>query len=190
MEREIEATFVNINKDEVRGRLKGAHFVLVAPEYLMKRKTFDFSKIAPGENKWGRVRQEANKTTMTIKHVKGGGINDTYELEIIVDDFDKATEMFEQCGAPVKAFQENYREVWRRDGVDVTIDTWPGLEPFVEIEAKDEEVVASVSSELGFVFTTAIFGSIDVVYEKVAGIPSEAIIRLPEITFAHPPKTK
>jgi adenylate cyclase class IV len=114
MEKEIEATFVNVNKEQMRDRLKGSGFKLEVPEYLMKRKTFDFSKIAPGENKWGRVRQEANETTMTVKHIRGTGINDTYELEMNVDSFDKAAEMFEQCGISVKAYQENYREVWEK----------------------------------------------------------------------------
>jgi len=55
------------------------------------------------------------------------------------------------------------REVWKRDGVEATIDTWPGLNPFVEVEAETEEVVQKVSEELGFDFKEAVFGSIDLV---------------------------
>jgi adenylate cyclase class 2 len=80
------------------------------------------------------------------------------------------------------------REVWERNGVEVTIDTWPGLSPFIEIEGMDESVVRSVSEELGFNFDTAVFGSIDLVYEKEIGIPAKTIISLPEITFVNPPK--
>jgi len=78
--------------------------------------------------------------------------------------------------------------VWERDGAEVTIDTWPGLNPFVEVEAETEELVRKVSGELGFDFTKAGFGSIDIVYEKELGIPANIIIKLPEITFANPPK--
>jgi adenylate cyclase class 2 len=190
MEKEIEATFLDVDKNQIRGRLLAAHFKLVTPEYLMRRKTFDFSQIAPGENKWGRVRQEANQITMTIKHVKGSGINDTYELELVVDDFNNACEMFQQCGAPAKSFQENYRELWEREGVEVTMDTWPGLNPFVEVEGGSEEIVRAISQELGFDFSTAIFGSIDLIYEKITGIPASTIIQLPEITFEKPPRRK
>ena len=188
MKNEIEATFLSIDKDVMRDKLKSAGFKLKTPEYLMRRKTFDFSRIAPGRNKWGRVRQEADKVTMTVKEIRGSGINDTYEVELIVNDFETAAAFFEACGIPAKAYQENMREVWVRNGVEVTIDTWPGLNPFVEIEGENEKVVREISEELGFDFEKAVFGSIDIVYEKELGIPAQTITRLPEITFANPPK--
>jgi len=188
MKNEIEATFLSVNKDSTRSKLKETGFELKTPEYLMRRKTFDFSRIAPGQNKWGRVRQESDKVTMTVKEIRGTGIGDTYEVEIIVNDFDAACTFFEACGIPVKAFQENMREVWVRGGVEVTIDTWPGLNPFVEIEGANEKIVQKISNELGFGFEKAVFGSIDLVYEKELGIPAEMIVRLPEITFSNPPK--
>lgn len=188
MKKEIEAIFLSVNKDDVRKLLKKTGFELKTPEYLMRRKTFDFSRIAPGRNKWGRVRQEVDKVTMTVKEIRGSGINDTYEVELTVNDFDTATAFFEACGIPAKAFQENTREVWSRNGIEVTIDTWPGLNPFIEIESTDEKTVREVSKELGFDFEKAVFGSIDVVYEKELGIPADVITRLPEITFANPPK--
>lgn len=188
MKKEIEATFLSVDKDSIRAKLKKAGFELKAPEYLMRRKTFDFSRVAPGRNKWGRVRQESDKVTMTVKEVRGSGINDTYEVELIVNDFGTAASFFEACGIPAKAFQENMREVWVRNGVEVTIDTWPGLNPFVEIEGANEKIVRETSNELDFDFEKAVFGSIDLVYEKELGIPAETIIRLPEITFSNPPK--
>lgn len=188
MKNEIEATFLSVNKDSVRIKLKEAGFKLKIPEYMMRRKTFDFSLLAPGRNKWGRVRQESDKVTMTVKEIRGSGINDTYETEIIVNDFDGASALFEACGFPAKAFQENMREVWTREEIEATIDTWPGLEPFVEIEGANEDIVKKVSDELDFDFNKAVFGSIDLVYEKELGIPAKTIIKLPEITFANPPK--
>ncbi len=125
---------------------------------------------------------------MTVKEVRGSGIADTYEIELIVNDFDAAAAFFEACDIPAKAFQENMREAWVRDEVEVTIDTWPGLNPFVEIEGANEKIVREISNELGFNFERAVFGSIDLVYEKEIGIPAETIIRLPEIIFSNPPK--
>ena len=81
MQSEIEATFLSVHKASVRTKLKEAGFVLETPEYMMRRKTFDFSHITPGRNKWGRVRQESDKVTMTVKEIRGTGINDTYEVE-------------------------------------------------------------------------------------------------------------
>lgn len=187
MKNEVEATFLSVDKDSTRTKLKMAGFKLKAPEYMMRRKTFDLLS-SPGTKKWGRVRQESNKITMTVKEIRGTGINDTYEIELVVNDFDAACSFFEACDIKAKAFQENMREVWVRDGVEATIDTWPGLNPFVEIEGLDESIVRNISRELDFDFSKAIFGSIDLIYEKEIGIPAETIIRLPEITFANPPK--
>ncbi len=188
MNNEYEVKFLNINKIEFRKNLSLMNFKLINPEYTMKRRTFDFSIVSPGKNKWGRVRQEADKITMTIKEVRGDGIDDTYETELIVDDFEKASSFFEECSIHVKSFQENKRELWGKDDIQVTIDTWPGIESFIEIEGSSVEEVMTASKELGFVFENGLFGGIDVVYEKVLGIPAKELITLPEITFSNPPK--
>ena len=125
---------------------------------------------------------------MTIKEICGSGINDTYEIELVVNDFNTASVFFETCNIPERAFQENMREVWIHNNVKVTIDTYPGINPFMEIEAETEKAIQNVSRELGFDFKKAVFGSIDLVYEKELGIPATTIIKLPEITFKNPPK--
>ncbi len=187
MKKEIEATFLSINKEKIRKKLEKSGFKLVIPEYLMRRKTFDMPSIE-GSKKWGRVRQEFNKITMTIKEIRGSGISDVFETEIIVNDFDTACSFFEACGIKTKAFQENMREVWSRDNIETMIDTWPGLNPFIEIESSSVENVKKISMELGFNFKEAVFGSIDLVYEIELGIPAQTIIDLPEITFKNIPK--
>lgn len=187
MKKEIEATFLSINKEQIRALLKEKGFILKTKEYMMKRKTFDIP-MKQGLKRWARVRQEYDKVTMTIKEVRGVSINDTYEVELVVNDFDVATSFLEACNLYAKAFQENLREVWVRNGAEATIDTWPGLNTFIEIEGENEEIVREISGELGFDFKEAVFGSIDLVYEKELGISADTIIHLPEITFANPPK--
>ena len=188
MKNEIEAKFLSVDRENIRSTLKSQGFECHVPEYLMKRKTFDFSKVAPGLNRWGRVRQESGKVTMTIKEVRGKGINDTFEVELEVNDFETASAFFEACNITEKAFQENLREVWIKDDVQVTIDTWPGLQPFIEIEAENEGLVRNCAQSLGQEFGNAVFGSIDLVYEKELGIPAAVLTRLPKITFDNPPK--
>ena len=124
---------------------------------------------------------------MTIKEIRGAGINDTFEVELVVNDFDAACTFFEECGMKMKSYQETLREVWTRDGIEATIDTWPGLKPFVEIEGESEEIVRKASQDLGFDFNDALFGSVDVVYKKELDIPFDIINSLSEITFANPP---
>jgi adenylate cyclase class 2 len=188
MIKEIEAAFLGVDKDTMREKLNACGFKLITPEHLMRRKTFSFPGLQPGQKKWGRVRQESDKVTMTVKEIKGPGIQDVYETQVTVNDFDLATAFFEACGIPAKAMHESMRELWLRDNVEVTIDTWPGLKPFVEIEASTEETVRAISKELGFDFSKAVFGSADLIYEKELGIPAEEILELPEITFKNPPQ--
>ncbi len=188
MKKEIEALFIPINKKILRNKLKKIGFKLEYSEYLMQRKTFDFPKLDSGQKKWGRVRKEYQKITMTIKEISGPKIEDTYETELIVNNFELACLFLENCGLIAKSFQENLRELWVLNDTEVSIDTWPGLQPFVEIESKDIETVKNISKKLKFDFKNAIFGSIDLVYEKKLGIPAKKIISLPEITFKNPPK--
>lgn len=190
MKHEREAIFLGIDKKIIRQRLKEAEFVLEHPECLMRRKTFDFPEAMGIKKKkrWGRVRQEFDKVTMTIKEVRGSGINDTLETELTVSDFDIACIFLRMCGLYEKGFQENMREAWTCNNVRVTIDSWPALQPFLEIEGSHVALVRRTAQKIGLDFSQAVFGSVDLLYEKELGIPSQAINNLPEITFLNPPK--
>jgi adenylate cyclase class 2 len=118
--KELEIKFLNIDIEQIRTKLISIGAQLILPEYIMKRKTFDFSKISPNKNKWGRVRQEADKTTMTVKEITGNTIEDVLETEIMVDDFNKACKIFEECGINSKSFQENKREEWKYANTSIT----------------------------------------------------------------------
>jgi adenylate cyclase class 2 len=188
MESEIEAKFFLADKDEARKKLEQAGFTLRTPEHLMTRKAFDVPSEGPG-HRWGRVRQEAGRVTMSVKHDLGTGINGVSEAEITVDDFDRAVQFLEAAGFKFKAFHENLREVWTRGDVEAAIDTWPGLSPFVEIEGPSEDAVRQASADLGFDFGWAVFGGVAPMYATELGIPEKVVNdEMPEITFANPPK--
>ena len=61
MQTEYEATFININKNEIREKLKQVEAVLVKPEVLMKRYTFNLPKGLEHKDKFLRVRDEGDK---------------------------------------------------------------------------------------------------------------------------------
>lgn len=185
MQTEFEAAFTKVDKDLVRECLKKASAVLIYPETLFKRDVFDPPISIKGG--WLRVRKEADKITMSLKVVDGDKIEDQKETELIIDDYEKGVEFLMAIGATHKSYQETKRESWNLNGVDITIDTWPGLQPLVEIEGKSEEVVQRVSEVLGFDYSQAIFGAADVVYEMELGIPKKVINQMPVITFENPP---
>ena len=186
MQIEFEATFLDIDKDVVRAKLKSIGAKLIHPEILMKRDIFDPPKLIAGG--WLRVRKEFDCTTMSLKVVDGNKIENQKEIELRIDDYESGVEFLKTIGAVHKSYQETKRELWHLRDVKVTIDTWPGLRPFVEVESDNEASVRSVSAELGLDYLKAYFGSVDGVYKIELGIEPEVINALSTITFENPPR--
>lgn len=184
MEVEYEATYENINKDEMRERLKSAGAELVRPQFHRHNKNFHFPPTIGVKGGWIRVRDEAGHITMSLKIVDGEGIERQKELKLEIDNFDAAVEMLEIMGCTVRAQQESLREIWKLHDVDITLDEWPFLEPFVEIEGMSEQAVKEVSELLQFDFSKALFDSVDAQYSKKYNISLDAVnLRTPRILF-------
>lgn len=178
MKTEYEATFRNVNKDEIRGRLQEIGAKLVKPEFLQRRNVFDLPEGHEISGAWVRVRDEQDRITLSLKIVQGNtNIEDQKELELKIDDFESASEILKLIGCRHKAYQENYREKWILQETEITIDEWPYLEPFVEIEGKNETEVRMVADRLGFDYTMAFFGSVDGLYAEKYNIPADRINR-------------
>ena len=183
MEIEYEATFENINKDEMREKLKKAGATLVRPEFLQKRIPFYLPGEKVTDKNFVRVRDEGDKITMSYKSFDGDKIENQKELCIEVSDFDKAVEFLELIGCKKKSFQESKRELWKLDNVDIMMDEWPFLEPFVEVEGKSEEDVRKVSEKIGFDYSKALFSNAGMLYQKKYNIPNSEINKEPLIIF-------
>jgi adenylate cyclase class 2 len=184
MKSEIELKFFPVVKDEMRAKLKAAGFTLARPEFLMKRVVFH---IPDCSDTWGRVRQESDRVTMSIKQNTGYGLTDTKEVELAVDSFDNAIVFMEAAGFHRASYQETLREVWRNGDVEADMDQWPGLDPWIELESDSEDTIHETCKALGFDEKDAMYGSSDFVYEKVYGISKDVVNNWPEITFANPP---
>jgi adenylate cyclase class 2 len=183
MKKEIEAKYFIESKDIIREKLKNIKLELKTPEVLMKRKVF----CKRGEEQTGeywRVRDEGNnKLVLTYKNVKSNTINGVDELNIAIDNFDDMCEILSLTGLTCKSYQESYRETWENDEVEVTIDEWPYLQPYIEIEADTEDIVKKYSQLLDFNFSTAYFGGVDVLYEAKLNYPKKQCIVIPVFTF-------
>ncbi|MFA5131106.1 MAG: CYTH domain-containing protein [Patescibacteria group bacterium] len=184
---EYEATFTNINKEEIRNRLKETGATLIKPEFLQKRVCLDLPSGHQIKGGWLRVRDEQDKITMSFKLVNGSNIDDQKEICLKIDNYNEGINFLETIGAKQKAYQESYRELWSLDGVEVMIDEWPYLEPYVEVEGKSEEEVKTVSEKLGFDYSQALFCSVDTLYNKKYGTPIDVINKeTKKITFDIP----
>jgi adenylate cyclase class 2 len=181
---EFEATFTNIDKQDVRDRLKSVGAKLVRKEGLMRRTVFHLPGKKDIDSHWLRVRDEGDKITMSLKIIDGIKIENQREICLNIDDFDTGVKFLESIGAGRKSYQETLRELWELDGVEITIDTWPFLEPFVEVEGPDEPSVKVASTKLGFDYDSALFCATDELYSRKYNISKYRISNeTPKIVF-------
>ena len=185
MDIEYEATFVNIDKSKIRKKLKRVGAKLIKPEFLQKRVVFNPPKNL-NKHTWLRVRDESDKITMSFKMVDGDKIENQKEINLVIDDFKKGIDFLEAIGCHRKSYQETRREIWKLDDVEICIDEWPFLEPFIEIEGKSKDEVRAVSKKLSFDYSKAWFCATGLIYSysKKYNIPVEVIDNeISKITF-------
>ncbi len=186
MQIEYEATFTDINPQAVRRQLKKIGAKKIYRPYLQKRYAFHF----PQKTKrgyWVRVRKEHDATTMSIKIFTGHRMEDQKELCLTIDSLEAGRKFLTTLGCRLKAYQENTRELWRLGQVEITIDHWPFLNPFVEIEGSSKKTVKAVSEKLGYQWSQAQFGSVTELYAKTYGVSQAQVEdRTPRIVFDMP----
>jgi len=189
MHTEYEATFFPIEKDVIREKFRAAGASLIREEYLQKRVNFHLPKESPHfSTGWMRVRDEGGATTMSIKAVENNDVMEGQkEICLAVEDFEKARGFALALGVKEKAYQESKRELWQLDGVEICIDEWPWLEPFVEIEGRGESQVRGIADRLGFSWEDAYFGAVDGLYERRYGVSKYTINNeTPRFVFSEP----
>ena len=180
MKNEIEAQFLDIDKEAMRIRLKEIGAKLEKPEVLMRRVVF-----YTGEHSFARVRDEGDKIIMTYKNISDKhSILGTKEVNVEASSYDDAILFLRGCGLEIKARQETRREIWSLDRVEICIDTWPWIPTFMEVEGPTEESVWEVAKKLGFGKDQAKFGSVDTTYQRYYGVDPDIVnLHTPEILF-------
>lgn len=189
METEIEAKFPDIDSVILRLKLKKIGAIQEHSEILMKRKTFDYpdqrlNKIGG----WVRVRDEVKKITLSYKQLEDRSLHGTKEVTVNVDNFDNTCKFLENIGLKVKSYQESKREKWKCEDVEITIDTWPWIPTFVELEGTTEKSIKETASKLGLDWSTVLHGSVEPVYQMHYDFTDEEIDKWESITFTNPPK--
>lgn len=188
MQTEIEAKFLDINPFELRDKLRNIGATQEHAERLMKRKTFDdhdgrLRKVGG----WVRLRDEGDKITLSYKQLNDRTLHGTKEVTVVVNDFNTANLLLEAVGFKQKSYQETKREKWLLGDVEITLDTWPWIPMFVEIEAPDEQALKDVADKLGFDWSLALHGSVETAYQKYYDVTEEEIDGWSVITFSPVP---
>ncbi|MFZ2555746.1 MAG: CYTH domain-containing protein [Minisyncoccia bacterium] len=185
METEYEAKFLDVDKNQVRTRLKAAGATLERPEFAQRRWVFDLPKEKHHSQVLARVRDEGGIITVTWKEFSGEQVDNPKEIELIVDNFDNAVELLTELGCNPRSFQENHRELWHLGSAKITIDSWPFYEPFVEVEGASEEIVHEASLKAEFDWSRALFCSVSKLYKMKYG-EDVHIREMPLLTFGMP----
>lgn len=119
MNLEIEATFLEVDKNEIRSKLKALGGKLIQPEILMRRIVFDLHS----NHAFARVRDEGNRIVLTYKNHHNDTLTGTEEINVEVNNYEDTIAILKACGLRAKSDEDSYRETWELDDVEITIDT-------------------------------------------------------------------
>lgn len=163
MHTEIEARLLEVDVDSFRGKVErsGAEFV---GDWVQMRYCYDFNPVE--ENRWIRLRTNGKITTLTIKDISDKSITGTREVEIEVSSFENADEILNQLGYKARSKQENRRIQYKLDGVEIDIDMWPLIPPYVEFEGPSEQEIYDVCNKLGIDVEKLTSLDVTSIYEK------------------------
>lgn len=188
METELEAKWLDIEPEALREKLREIGAKLIHPERLMRRRVFDFPDLRLDQHgAWLRVRDEGDRVTLAFKQWRDHSLHGTAEAEVTVSDFDVAAKILQALGLQEKSYQETKREEWRLGEVEITIDTWPWIPTFVEVEAPSETEVREMADKLELPWDHALFGGVVRAYQHYYDVSREEIDRCPSITFSPVP---
>lgn len=156
MKTEYEAKFLNVDIEDIRQRLQSLGATLAKPMRLMRRVTIDTPEMKQ-KGAFVRVRDEGDCVTITYKQFDSLSVDGAKEHEVVVDDFGNTIALLAAAGLSYGSFQESKRETWKFEDVEIMIDEWPWLNPYIEVESMSVEKVKAFSEQLGFSWESAVF---------------------------------
>lgn len=119
-----------------------------------KKVAFEFEKYAINPNKWVRLRKSNEKVELTVKHILKGNLEDglfqkILETEIITSSFETTNELLENLGLAKRNYQEKIRYSYEYKTAKIEVDIWPLIEPYMEIECDDTDLISEIITKLG-----------------------------------------
>ncbi len=145
MPKEIELKVLDVNKEQLIKRLKALK-ARKLPVQNFRRIIF-FIKDDKKESVWLRLRTDGKKVTLTLKEQFGSGLTQTNEYETEVKDFKTTAKIL--CKSFKRfVYEETTRIPYLYKGAEITIDKWPDIPWFMEIEGKSKDHVMQLYKEL------------------------------------------
>lgn len=147
MSQEIEVTILDINKEEIENKLKS----IGAEQTQNTRLIVDWFRIKgikEGEDPWFlRIRSNSNgkhEVTWKAKSTTEGIVRKHKEINFLIDEPTKLTDLFEELNLEKYAHQEKDRISYKYKDWSFDIDTYPNMPPYMEIEGSSDEQIKEV----------------------------------------------
>lgn len=186
MKTEIEVKFLNVDHDKMRQQLTDVGGRLVTPMRDMRRALIETPDMVKREG-FIRLRDEGDRITLTYKQFDDNSLHGAKEIETVVAGFDEIIAIFEQADLRPHTYQESRREAWEVGGCEVVLDEWPWLPTYIEIEGPSEHAVRDTAAQLGFDWADAVFGSVDVIYNReYPNMTTRGVIDIASVRFGDP----
>ena len=115
---------------------------------VFKDRKYLVDRIFTSKNKYVRLRSDGKHTYLTVKDKarKAGGYDQEYETT--VGSIDTMEAIFTLLGIQHCYTNEKIRETWVKGDISFDIDHHPGMDPYLEIEAKDERTLIKTYKKL------------------------------------------
>lgn len=169
---EIEARFIDIDKDTLISRLKKIGARDLGEDLLKEMIFYPKGRKEKGESMiYTRIRTRKGKHIFSYKHRTAQTIDGTQEIEFETNDSQKTRDFLEATGWEMVRSQEKLRHTFILDGVTLDFDTWPNVSPYLEVEGDNKESLKKVAERLGLSWEDAIFEGAGRVLEKYLHVP-------------------
>lgn len=178
---ELEAKYYVSDLSKITTRLHALEARLIQPRILEVNIRFD---LPDGSlRSAGRVLRLRRDTEARLTY-KGAGQNRDgvlvrQEIEMVVEDFERARQFLEALGYQRSMVYEKYRTTYALDLALVMLDELP-YGTFVEVEGESTEQVRTVTARLGLKQSAAIAASYVSLFENIQNVLE---LRLPDCTF-------
>ncbi|MGI0100365.1 MAG: hypothetical protein ACREBH_01405 [Candidatus Micrarchaeaceae archaeon] len=172
MGRENEIAVLDVRKADVMKRIRAAGARHIG-SYHFRRVEFLLKGNVKGRHSWGRIRDDGKCTTVTFKELKGSRIN---EVEAKAYDFKDTVKIMTRIVSPkLMVYFENDRELYSLGKAEISINKWPRIPYFVEIEAPSMKEVNIARILLGINGRIAVGMPIHKIY-KAYGLDFTAVM--------------
>ncbi len=145
MHTEKEIKVLDINPEDAEKLLLSLGYVKTE-DLSFRRYVYDVMPVNP--KAWIRLRSNGKTTTLTFKESVGDSIDGMKEIEVVVANFDDMNEILKAAGHEPRNYQENSRVNYEGKNCTISIDSWPQIPTYMEIESTDIESVNKCLEDL------------------------------------------